>query len=92
LINYTMPLAAVMSSPMRSLVKFTGISNLDLILAGAAVAGSVLLTPGMLTNSTVVQVAKYEGGRMWTKIKNLFKGGGKNNTPSGNLDDAAAAQ
>lgn len=92
LINYTMPLAAVLAFPMRSLVEVTGISNLDLILAGGAVAASVLLTPGMLTNSTVVQVAKYEGGRMWTKIKNWFKGGGKNNTPSGNLDDAAAAQ
>ncbi|MGN0025047.1 MAG: hypothetical protein ACI351_06400 [Candidatus Avelusimicrobium sp.] len=92
LINYTMPLAAVMSFPMRWLVNYTGVSGLDLMLSGAAVTGSVMLTPGMLANSTVVQVAKYEGGRMWTKMKNLFKGGGKHNTPSDNLDDAVAAQ
>lgn len=92
LINYTMPLAAVFSIPMRGLAEFTNIAGIDLMLAGAAVAGSVMLTPGMLANSTLVQVAKYEGGRMWTKVKNLFKGGGKNNSPAGNLNDAAAAQ
>ncbi len=89
LINYTMPVAAVLSFPMRWLVNVTGISGLDLMLAGGAVAASVALTPGMLANSTVVQVAKYEGGRLWQKVKNLFKRGG-NNTP-GNLDNAAPA-
>ncbi len=89
LINYTMPAAAIMSFPMRWLVNVTGVSGLDLMLAGAAVAASVALTPGMLANSTVVQVAKYEGGRLWSKVKNLFKRGG-NNTPGG-LNDAAPA-
>lgn len=87
LINYTMPAAAIMSFPMRWLVGATGVSGIDLMVAGAAAAASVALTPGMLANSTVVQVAKYEGGRLWQKVKNLFKRGG-NNTP-GNLDGAA---
>ncbi len=89
LINYTMPAAAVMSFPMRWLVNATGVPGLDLAIAGAAVAASVALTPGMLANSTVVQVAKYEGSRLWKKVKNLFSRGG-NNTP-GNLDNAAPA-
>lgn len=89
LINYTMPIAAVMSFPMRWLVNSTGVSGLDLMAAGAAVTASVALTPGMLANSTVVQVAKYEGGRVWQKLKHIFKRGG-NNTP-GNLDNAAPA-
>lgn len=89
LINYTMPAAAIMSFPMRWLVNATGIAGLDLTVAGAAVAASVLLTPGMLANSTVVQVAKYEGARLWKKVKGLFKRGG-NNTPD-NLGNAATA-
>lgn len=89
LINYTMPAAAIMSFPMRWMVNATGIPGLDLAVAGAAVAASVMLTPGMLANSTVVQVAKYEGARLWKKVKGLFKRGG-NNTP-GNLDNAAPA-
>lgn len=87
LINYTMPAAAIMSFPMRWLVGVTGVSGIDLMVAGAAAAVSVALTPGMLANSTVVQVAKYEGGRLWQKVKNLFKRGGNNNP--GNLDGAA---
>lgn len=94
LINYTMPAAAVMSFPMRWLVNTTGIQGIDLMVAGAAVAASVALTPGMLANSTVVQVAKYEGARLWQKVKNFFKRGG-NNTPgnlgNNNLDNAAPA-
>lgn len=89
LINYTMPAAAIMSFPMRWLVGVTGVSGLDLMVAGAGVAASVALTAGMLANSTVVQVAKYEGSRLWNKVKNLFKRGGNNNP--GNLDGAAPA-
>lgn len=89
LINYTMPAAAVLSFPMRWLVNATGISGLDLMIAGGAVAASVLLTPGMLANSTVVQVAKYEGARLWKKVKGFFKRGGNNNP--GDLNGAAPA-
>jgi len=89
LINYTMPAAAVMSFPMRWLVEATGISGFDLMVAGLGVTASVALTPGMLANSTVVQVAKYEGSRLWKKVKGFFKRGG-GQTPGG-LNNAAPA-
>lgn len=89
LINYTMPSAAVMSFPMRWLVQATGISGFDLMLAGLGVTASVALTPGMLANSTVVQVAKYEGLRLWKKVKGFFKRSG-GQTPGG-LNNAAPA-
>lgn len=90
LINYTMPLAAVMSFPMRWLVGVTGWSSLDLMLAEGALMGSLLLTPGMLANSSLVRAAKYGSRKMVAGVKKLFKRG--NNNHPGNLDDAASAQ
>ena len=73
LINYTMPAAAVMSFPMRWLVGVTGFSGMDLVAAEAAVLSSILLTPGMLANSSLVKVGK----NLWTqaadKIKNIWR-------------------
>lgn len=94
LITYTMPVAAIMSMPMRWLVDVTGMPSIDLWLSEAAVAGSVLLTTAMLRESSLLKVAKNEGARLWKKVKGLFKRGG-NNTPgnlgNNNLDNAAPA-
>ncbi len=89
LITYTMPIAAIMSMPMRWLVDVTGMPSIDLWLSEAAVGGSLLLTTAMLRNSTLVQVAKHETSRLWKRIKGVFKRGGNNNP--GDLNGAAPA-
>lgn len=71
LINYTMPVAAVMSFPMRWLVGATGFSGMDLVVAEAAAVASVMLTPGMLANSSLVKVGKNLWAQSIDKIKNL---------------------
>ena len=73
LINYTMPVAAVMSFPMRWLVGATGFSGMDLVVAEAAVLGSILLTPGMLANSSLIKVAKHLWSQGVNQVKNLWR-------------------
>lgn len=73
LINYTMPVAAVGASLLRLT---SGVAGLDMGLAGAALAASVALTPGMLANSSVLRMIQYEWGKAKTAIKNLLKRGG----------------
>ena len=65
LINYTMPAAAVMTFPMRWLVGYTGISNLDLLISGAGLIASLALTPGMFANSSLVKA----GQQSWNNVK-----------------------
>ena len=95
LITYTMPAAAVLSSPMRSLVNYTGWQSADLFLAGLFAAGSLVFTRSMFANSSVVQVGKYQGKKLWRNVKKIF-GFGKQNPnnqpPAAGLDDAAPAQ
>ena len=89
LINYTMPVAAVMSFPMRWLVGATGFSGMDLVVSEMAVLSSILLTPGMLANSSLVKVGK----NLWTKavnnVKNIWR---KTPPPSGDGLTEAVAQ
>ncbi len=72
LINYTMPAGAVGASLLRLSSEVPG---LDMGLAGAALAASVALTPGMLANSSVLRMIGYEWGRLKTAIKNFFHRG-----------------
>lgn len=88
IINYTMPAAAVLSMPMRSLVGWTGMPGLDLMVAGGFLGGSLLLTPGMFKGSSIIKAIQQKNA----SIKDYFKRYGKNNNNSGGgLDDAAAA-
>ena len=88
IINYTMPAAAVLSMPMRSLVGWTGMPGLDLMVAGGFLAGSLLLTPGMFKGSSIIKAIQQKNA----SIKDYFKRFGKNsNNSGGGLDDAAAA-
>ena len=70
-----------------------------LIYAGVALGLSLVLTPGMMVNSSLVKGIKYEAGRLWKGVKKLFKRGNKKNDGTSgpaaegmNLDDAAPAQ
>ncbi len=62
----------------------------DLLYAGTMLVSSLLLTPGMMSNSSLVKGMKYEAGRLWKKVKGVFKRGDKGTTPTG-LDNAAPA-
>ena len=69
LINYTMPLAVVPVGIMKSdWFKGFGIPGLDMAICGIALALSVVFTPEMLANSSLVEFAKYE----WNKLKAKF--------------------
>ncbi|MBR4592106.1 MAG: hypothetical protein IKO35_02750, partial [Elusimicrobiaceae bacterium] len=88
LINYTMPAAAVISMPMRQVVAWTNIPGIDLMIAGGALAGSLILTRGMFANSSLVQTIQNN----LKKTKNLWKNSGSRKTPpSTGLDNAAPA-
>ena len=63
---------------------------MDLLYAGTMLGASLLLTPGMMRNSSIVKGMKYEAGRLWKKFKGVFKRGNKGTTPTG-LDNAAPA-
>ncbi|WP_428053818.1 MFS transporter [Candidatus Avelusimicrobium stercoris] len=63
---------------------------MDLLYAGTMLGASLLLTPGMMRNSSLVKGMKYEAGRLWKKVKGVFKRGDKGATPTG-LDNAAPA-
>ncbi len=73
LINYTMPAAAIPAALLRATVKASGIQGLDIGLAGLALAASVALTPGMLSNSSMVQAAKYWSKNLKHKINKFLK-------------------
>ena len=87
----TMALGGLGAIPAGYLAAMTGFDASSLLYAGAALGASLVLTPGMMRNSTMVKELKYEAKRLWKGVKNLFKRGGKN-PPAGNLDDAAPAQ
>ncbi len=76
LITYTMPAAAVPAALLRGAVAKTGIASLDIAIAGAALAASVALTPGMLANSSMVQGAKYGWQQLKAKLHRFFHRGG----------------
>lgn len=84
LINYTMPAAAVMTFPMRWLVGYTGISNLDLLISGAGLLGSLALTPGMFANSSIVKAAQHSFKNTKTALRNLLN----KKQPETNMGDA----
>lgn len=83
----TMAFGGIGAIPAGYLAAATGFEASALLYAGAALGASLLLTPGMMANSTIVQGVKYEFKRIWQGVKKVFKRGG-NNTP-GNLDNAA---
>ena len=87
----TMALGGLGAIPAGYLASMTGFDASSLLYAGAALGASLVLTPGMTKNSTIVKELKYEAKRLWKGVKKLFKRGGKN-PPAGNLDDAAPAQ
>ena len=87
LINYTMPAAAVMTFPMRWLVNMTGISNLDLLISGAGLLTSLMLTPGMFANSSIVKAAQFGWKNMKNSVHNVFHQP-KTPEPPTDLDDA----
>ena len=88
LINYTMPAAAVLTFPMRALVQSTGISNLDLLISGGGLLASLILTPGMFANSSIVKALQHSWKTTAAALKKVFsapKAEGK--TPT-DIDDA----
>ena len=89
LINYTMPAAAMLSMPMRKLVGMSGFAEMDLLVAGVGLLGSLFLTRGMAANSSVVRAGKYGLHQLKQSIKNVFH---KGQTPPSDLDNAAPAQ
>ncbi len=76
LINYTMPAAAVPAALLRKVVEVSGVSGLDIGIAGVALAASVALTPGMLANSSMVQAGKYAWQQLKNKLHRFFHRGG----------------
>ena len=81
LINYTMPLAALPVGLMKSdWFEGLGISGLDMALCGTALAASVVLTPGMLANSSIVRVFQTWWQNFKQTLKKFFSK--KTNTPS----------
>lgn len=86
----TMALGGIGAIPAGYLVSLTGFDPSPLLYAGTALTASLLLTPAMMVNSTLVQGIKYESKRLWRGVKKLFKRGNRNHP--GNLDDAASAQ
>lgn len=90
----TMAVAGLAAMPAGYLASLGGLSiPLDLTYAGAALGASLILTPGMMRNSTLVQSVKYEGKRLWNFAKDKWRSliGKKGSGPNGNLDDAAPA-
>lgn len=89
ILSFTMALAGLGAIPAGYLAAMTGIDASALLYAGAALGASLVLTPGMMLNSTLVKGAKYEAKRLWKGVKNLFKRNGNRPGTPGNLDDAA---
>ena len=93
----TMALGGLGAIPANYLASSAGDAP-ALIYAAVALGVSLVLTPGMMMNSTLVQGLKHEAKRLWQGVKKLFKRGGDKNggaagTAAGaNLDDAAPAQ
>jgi hypothetical protein len=84
----TMGIAGLMALPASY---FAGIiPGADLLYAAGCLGASLVLTPGMMANSSFVKVAKNEWSNLKTAVKNFFKRGNKNGP--GNLDDAAPVQ
>lgn len=85
----TMAIGGIGAIPAGFLAGMTGLDASPLIYAGLTLGASLMLTPAMMANSTIVKGVKYEANRLWQGVKKLFKRGG--NRP-GDLDDAASAQ
>ena len=89
----TMALGGLGAIPAGFLASMTGFDPASLLYAGAALGASLVLTPGMMSHSTLVKGMKYEANRLWKGVKNLFKRNkNNNNNPGANLDDATPAQ
>jgi len=71
LISYTMPLAAIITFPMRWMVNTTGIGNLDLLISGAGFLASLVLTPGMFANSSIVKAIRYGMGNLKASVNQV---------------------
>ena len=85
----TMALGGLGAIPAGYLMSMTGLDVAPLLYAGTALLASLVLTPGMMANSTLVKGMKYETKRLWQGVKGLFK---RNSNKSGKLDDAAPVQ
>ncbi len=78
----TMALGGLGAIPAGYLAARTGMDAASLWYAGGALVGSLFLTPGMMSGSSLIRGIKYEAKTLWQGAKNLFKrGGGKNNNP-----------
>ncbi|MCQ2410151.1 MAG: hypothetical protein MJ053_01065 [Elusimicrobiaceae bacterium] len=89
LINYTMPVAAVLSMPMRRLVGLTGFGGMDLVVSAAALIGSLALTPGMFANSSLRLYFKQGWKRQQGTLYRLFHLRQRTPPPAGGLGSAA---
>ena len=86
----TMAVGGLGAIPAGYLASMSGAGlPMDLLYAGTMLGASLLLTPGMMSNSSLVKGVKYEAGRLWKKVKGVFKRD-KGATPT-NLDNAAPA-
>ena len=86
----TMAVGGLGAIPAGYLASMSGAGvPMDLLYAGTMLGASLLLTPGMMSNSSLVKGVKYEVGRLWKKVKGVFKRD-KGATPT-NLDNAAPA-
>jgi hypothetical protein len=84
----TMGIAGVMALPASY---FGGVvAGADLWYAAACLGGSLLLTPGMMADSSFVKVAKAEWYNLKQAVKNFFKRG--SNRGPNNLNNAAPIQ
>ena len=99
IINYTMPAAAVLSSPMRAIVNWTGIPSIDLTISAVALGASLVLSSKMFAKSSLVRVlqnnvtsAKKGISSFGEKIKKFFSRGKKGPLPPADLDSATPAQ
>ncbi len=93
----TMAIGGLGAIPAGYVASMAGMDSISLLYAGVALGASLLLTPGMMVNSTFVKALKYEAGRLWKGVKNLFKRnknkpGNLNQNNPGSLDDAAPVQ
>lgn len=97
ILSLTMAIGGLGAIPAGYLTAAAAGDAPGLIYAGIALGLSLLLTPGMMKNSSLIKGMKYEAGRFWKGVKNLFKRGGNKNggaagTAAGaSLDDPALA-
>ncbi len=89
ILSLTMAIGGLGAIPAGYLTAAAGDAP-GLIYAGVALGLSLLLTPGMMKNSSLIKGMKYEAGRLWKGVKNIFKrGGNKNGGAAGGVAGAS---